>query len=122
MAVTVNKRFNIKQGDLLPVLEGRIIDRETGKGQSLDGATLEFHMKDEEGTVLISAPADIVGDQLVEEEMGYWKYEWQAGDTGPYSATERLIFEGEIQATFAGKPLTGPNTGNFKIIMAPEID
>jgi hypothetical protein len=126
--MAVNTVFYIKQGDLLPRLRGRIFDAVTGDGQDLTGATLEFHMSNADtGEVLISAPADVdlTVDQTDPAEGGWWIYEWQAGDTGPYSepgVDETLTFNGEIQATFAGKPLTSPNNAHFKIKMRNELD
>jgi hypothetical protein len=116
--------FYIKQGDLLPVLRGRIYDKKTKLGQDLTGAVLEFHMRNAEtGALVIAAGvAEVDGDQLVEEQMGLWKYEWQAGDTGPYDTENQVAFVGEIEATYAGKPLTGPNDRpGFTIIMPPEL-
>lgn len=112
MAITVNTKFYIKQNDLLPDLSGQFKDELTGTPQPLTGATLEFHMKDETGTVVINQPAAVVDSAL-----GKWKYEWQAGDTADAGR-----FEGEVQAMFAGKPLTGPNRKvGFSIIITPEI-
>lgn len=123
----VNRTFHIKQGDLLPRLRGRIFNPDTGDGQDLTGATLEFHMSDPEtGEVLIeaSAVADPDVDQTDPAEAGWWIYEWQAGDTGPYSdpgVDETKTFNGEIEATFAGKPLSSPNTRHFKIKMRNQL-
>lgn len=121
----VNTTFYIKQGDLLPILRGRIFDEVTGDGQDLTGATLEFHMSDSSsGEVLVSGAAAIDGDQLIEAERGLWRYEWQAGDTGPYSEAgvdETLTFLGEIEATIGGKPLTAPNKRHFKIKMRNQL-
>lgn len=119
-----NRTFSIKQGDLLPVLRGRIFDKETGVGQDLTGADLVFHMKNiETGELLVEAPAVADPDQVT--NIGWWEYEWQPGDTGPYSdpdVDETLSFKGEIQATYGTKPLTSPNTTHFTIKMRNQLN
>lgn len=122
----VNRTFYIKQGDLLPLLEGRIFDPETGEGQDLDGATLAFHMKDiETGELLVEGAATAQTPQSDPDVRGWWTYEWQAGDTGPYSdpsVDETVIFKGEVQATIGGKPLTAPNKTHFTIKMRNQLN
>jgi hypothetical protein len=116
--------FYIKQGNLLPVLKGRIFDEKTKAGQDLTGAVLEFHMKnaDTDEVIIPAGLAVVDGNQLIEEEKGLWRYEWQPGDTGPYDPKNAVMFVGEVEATFAGKPLTGPNDRvGFTIIMNPQI-
>jgi hypothetical protein len=116
--------FYIKQGDLLPVLRGRIFDEKTKAGQDLTGATLQFHMKnaDTDEVIIAAGVAVVDGNQLIEEEKGMWRYEWQPGDTGPYDPKNPVTFTGEVQADFAGKPLTGPNDRpGFRIIMEAQI-
>lgn len=123
---TVNKVFRIKQGDLLPILRGRIFDKVTGDAQDLTGATLRFHMKDPDtGDLLVDEAAAVFGDQSDPDDRGWWEYTWQAGDTGPYSdpdVDETLVFNGEIQATIGGKPLTAPNDSHFKIKMRNQLN
>jgi hypothetical protein len=121
----VNKTFRIKQGDLLPILRGRIRDRDTGEPQDLSVATLEFHMSSPDtGEVLVTGIALAFGDQNDPDDTGWWEYTWQPGDTGPYSdpgVDETLTFNGEIQATISGKPLTAPNDSHFKIKMRNQL-
>jgi len=121
----INKMFKIKQGDLLPTLMGRIFNPVTGDAQDLSTATLEFHMSDPDtGEVLINAVALAFGNQSTDEDRGWWEYTWVLGDTGPYSdpgVDETKIFNGEIQATIGGKPLTGPNDSHFKIKMRNQL-
>lgn len=113
MAVTVNTKFYIKQNDLLPDLTGQFLDEITGIPQDLTGATLLFHMKDPvTGTVKINRAASIDGTPT----DGRFRFLWESGDTDTAGT-----FEGEIQATFGIKPLTGPNRRNFKVVIAPEI-
>ncbi len=109
--MAINRKFYIKQNDLLPDLSGQFLDEDTGLPQPLTGAALEFHMKAPDGTVKVNQPAVITNS-----DEGRWKYEWQDGDTDTDG-----WFEGEVQAIFGGKPLTGPNRRNFTIIIAPEI-
>lgn len=113
----LNTTFRIKQGDLLPQLRGRFFQDKLGTlPQSLEGAALELHVKNSAGAVVITQPALPVLPQTTPENTGWWYYDWQPGDTDVAGT-----FEGEVQATFGSRPLTGPNTKNFKIIMFPEI-
>lgn len=114
--MAINNTFRIKQGDLLPQLRGRFVDKKTGAPQSLEGASLEFHMMDELGILKLTQPALPVLPQTDPDNTGRWYYDWQLGDTDTAG-----VFQGEVQATFGSKPLTSPNTKNMKIVIFPEI-
>jgi hypothetical protein len=108
----INRKFYIKQGDLLPALAGTFVDETTGAPQSLMGVTtLTFHMRNGAGEVVVSAAANVV-----DAAAGTFRYDWMSGDTAVAG-----VFEGEIEAIFTDRPLTGPNTRNFLITIMPEI-
>ncbi len=103
----ISADFYLKRGDLLPALTGTILNTVTGAPLNLTGAVLEFHMRNRQtGAVKIDATATIVGDPLV----GRFSYAWAGTDTDTAGA-----YDGEIEATFAGKPLTSPNDAHFTI-------
>ena len=105
--------FYIKQNDTAPSIEAALKDS-NGRVKSMANASLvRFHMKSENGTILIAGG----GGTIVNPTKGTVAYEWQTGDTsvvGIHSA------EFEIEYT-NGQIETFPNTGYIKVIVKGEL-
>lgn len=111
--IQVNLTAYMRQNDLLPPLRGQLLNAETGAPQDLTGASaVVLHLRNK-ALQTIKINAAVVVESA---KQGRWRYDWTGSDTD--TAGE---FEGEIQATFAGKPLTGPTQGVFTVTIAPEI-
>lgn len=87
--------FHIKVGDLAPSLTADLAD---GFGLPLDltGATVDFHMTDDTGVVVIDAAAEVVS-----AVPGRVRYNWVTGDTdvtGNYSAEFIVTKDGVTQS------------------------
>jgi len=66
----------VKQGDLLPVVEGTLyFEDETG--MDLTGCAAKFHMIDKDGTVKVDAAAVIIDVG----PPGVVEYQWSGSDT-----------------------------------------
>jgi uncharacterized protein YfaS (alpha-2-macroglobulin family) len=103
--------FIIKQNDTSPVIQAKLRTSQN-RPVNLIGATIAFHMKHENGTLKVNNPANIVDD-----EEGIVKYEWQTGDTskeGVYYAEFQVTYEDESVETF-------PNNGYIKIRIVKEL-
>lgn len=102
--------FYIKTNDLLPVIRAQLVGAD-GRPQKLSGVSVEFHMKDSVGTLVVNQTATVEN-----EARGVVYYTWQSGDTdtaGTYTA--------EFEASVAGKALTFPNDGNITVVIADEV-
>lgn len=105
--------FYIKRGDRLPALKGTIKNRVTGAAENLTGATLEFHMRNRQtGVLKVDAAAALDGAAT----LGRVKYEWGATDTDTVGA-----YDAEIEATFAGKPLSSPNDAHVTVYVYEDL-
>lgn len=105
--------FYIKQNDTAPSIEAVLLDS-NGRVRSMANASaVRFHMKSEQGTVLVE---DGVGS-VVNAAKGIVSYEWQSGDT---SNTGIHNAEFEIEYT-NGQIETFPNTGYIRVIVKDEI-
>lgn len=93
--------FNLKQGNLAPVLPA-ILKDETGVFPALPGATITFSMKTRD---LLTTIVDNQPVEIVDAEQGLVNYNWQEGDTDTPGK-----FYGEFTAILAdGTPVTFPN-------------
>lgn len=111
--IQVNLTAYMRQNDRLPSLRGQLLNAETGKPQDLTGASaVMLHLRPKGGGA-VKVNATVTVD---EAKQGRWHYDWAVGDTDTPGE-----FEGEIQATFSGKQLTGPTVGVFTVTIAPEI-
>ncbi len=105
--------FYIKQNDTAPSIEAGLTDS-NGRTKSMANASaVVFHMKDENGNVLIQ---DGVGT-IKSPAKGIVAYEWQTGDTANTG-----IHSAEFQVTYNnGQIETFPNTGYIKVIVKDEL-
>ena len=96
--------FQIKQGDRLPYLNATLVDSD-GVAVNLTGASANFLMRNEAGTVVVNASASVVS-----AAAGTVRYIWAAGDTatvGEYNA--------EFEITSDGLKRTFPSAGYLRI-------
>lgn len=104
--------FTIKQNDTSPALQASLQDY-AGAAVSLVGASVRFHMKGLDGSVVVDAPMVVVSDI-----GGVVRYNWQAADTdtvGTYYAEFEIAYlDGSIE--------TFPNTDNIAIVITPELN
>lgn len=104
--------FTIKQNDTSPALQATLQDY-AGTAINLVGATVRFHMKGLDGSVVVDAPMTVVSGV-----NGIVRYNWQAADTdtaGTYSA--------EFEVTYLDLSIeTFPNTDNIAIVITPELN
>jgi uncharacterized protein YfaS (alpha-2-macroglobulin family) len=102
--------FYIKTGDLLPLIRAQLTGA-GGRPQKLDGAAVEFHMRDAAGTLVVNANATVEN-----AARGVVSYAWVTADTdtaGTYSA--------EFEVSVAGKAMTFPNDSNITVVIADEV-
>jgi len=105
--------FYIKQNDTSPDFAAVLTDA-AGNLAALTGATVQFHMAEEDGTVVVDAVATVVSTVTATVS-----YAWQVGDTatpGKYYA--------EFEVTFSnGKVETFPNDRKgTRILIQPELN
>lgn len=112
----VNDRFYIKQGNTLPVLRGTFVDPETLAPLPIAGATLELHVRDSDGLVIIAAGTPVNLDNGTPALRGRWEYQFTADETAVPGE-----YEGEVEATFLSGILSAPNTRNFLILITEWI-
>jgi hypothetical protein len=93
--------FNIKQGDLLPVIQATALQAD-GTPLNLTGATVVFRMRKHLATTWKVNSAGAV----VTPASGIVSYTWIAGDTDTVG-----VYEAEFLATIGGKPQTLPTVG-----------
>lgn len=116
--------FYIKQGD---TAEAIVVRAEYDNGdpitEDLTGATCEFHLSLNDGTVVVAAgsgdittdPDDPTGPKLI-------GYQWEAGDTDDADASLNQPHFCEFEITLAdGRVFTVPNSYNIAVHVFPEI-
>lgn len=103
--------FTIKQNDTSPAIGAALKDA-NGLPVNLIGASISFHMKHENGRVVVDSPAIVVDDV-----NGVVKYEWKTGDTGIAG-----VHYGEFEVTYEDETIeTFPNKDYVKIRITKEI-
>jgi len=103
--------FTIKQNDTSPSIRATLTDA-SNTAIDLTAASVEFHMKHEDGTIMVNANAGILS-----ANSGIVKYDWVAGDT-----SRSGLNLGEFQVTYPGGTIeTFPNGGYIKIKIIDEI-
>lgn len=105
--------FFIKQNDTAPSIEAALTDSNGRRRSMTEASAVRFHMKDENGNILIQ---DGVGS-VINPAKGIIAYEWQAGDTAN-TGTHSAEFEVEYNN---GQIETFPNTGYIKVIVKDEL-
>jgi hypothetical protein len=105
--------FYIKQNDTAPSIEAGLTDS-NGRTKSMANASaVKFHMKDENGNILIENGLGTIKSPT----KGIVAYEWQTGDTANSG-----IHSAEFQVTYNnGQIETFPNTGYIKVIVKDEL-
>jgi uncharacterized protein YfaS (alpha-2-macroglobulin family) len=104
--------FTIKQSDTSPSIRATL-QNASGVAVNLNGATVRFHMKSVDGTLVIDRAMTITT-----AASGIVTYNWQAGDTstaGTYFAEFEVTYSDLSVETF-------PNTGNLPIVITPELN
>ena len=105
--------FHIKQNDTAPTIQAALTDSNGRKRDMSEVAAVLFHMKDENGNVLVESGVGNVQNA----SKGIVAYEWQEGDT-----SNTGIHSAEFQITYNnGQVETFPNTGYIKVIIKDEI-
>jgi len=105
--------FYIKQNDTAPTIEAALTDSNGRRKSMATASNVKFHMKDENGNILIQ---DGVGN-VNNPAKGIVAYEWQAGDTantGMHNAEFQIEYDNGQVETF-------PNTGYIKVIIKDEL-
>ena len=105
--------FFIKQNDTAPSLEAALTDANGRRRSMANVAYVRFHMKDENGNILVE---DGVGS-VINPTKGIIAYQWQAGDTAN-TGTHSAEFEVEYDN---GQIETFPNTGYIKVIIKEDL-
>ena len=104
--------FTIKQNDTSPALQATLQDY-AGSPINLVGASVRFHMKSLDGSVVVDAPMTVTSPST-----GVVVYSWQAADTdvaGTYYA--------EFEVTYSDLSIeTFPNTDSIAIVITPELN
>lgn len=104
--------FTIKQNDTSPALQATLQDY-AGTPINLVGATVRFHLKGLDGSLVVDAPMTVTNAL-----GGVVRYNWQAADTdvvGTYSA--------EFEVTYLDLSVeTFPNTDNIAVVITPELN
>lgn len=105
--------FYIKQGDLLPEIQGICKDEDTDLAIDLTAATgVKFRMfKPGSATPKI----DAVGS-FVDKANGVVKYSWQGTDTDT-----KGVYDAEFEVTFGAGTLTFPNWTHLKVKVTAEV-
>lgn len=108
--------LNMKRGDTAPPITATLQVGTTAV--DLEGATVQFHMRDSSGTVVIDAAAnnDQSGDGS-DGSLGQVSYDWSDGDTDIAG-----MYEGEWEVTFADSTVrTFPTLHNTQIRIVGDI-
>jgi predicted dehydrogenase len=103
--------FNLKQNDTSPNIQAQMFD---GDGSPVDitNATVRFHVRNAEGTVIIDEPAVILS-----ATDGTVEYGWVAADTATAGT-----FQAEFEVTYeSGKIETFPNSSYIEIVITDDI-
>jgi hypothetical protein len=106
--------FSIRQGDRLPVLRATLRDRD-GTVDLTSAGTILFHMRQQNGTAVVSGTAATYGAAA----HGTAQYEWAAGDTtiaGTYRAEFECIFTGDKHESFPNTP-----ANEFIVEVSPQV-
>jgi hypothetical protein len=109
--VAPNNTFFIKQGDRIPVIQEYLRNAD-GTAIILTGSTVEFHMRDGTGAIIINVAASII-DAI----NGLVEYDWAAPDTATAGTFYR---EWEVNLP-SGKTVTTPNYTDYPVQIAPQI-
>lgn len=104
--------FTIKQNDTAPSVEA-VLKNSAGTAVDLTGATVNFHMKDLGGTVVVDAAASVT-----DASGGTVQYDWDAADTDT-AGTFYAEFEVEYPD---GTIETFPNTGSVAVKIVKELN
>lgn len=104
--------FITKRGDLLPLLIATLSD--VNGPVDLTNATVQFHMRDSAGELVIDETATVDPDQTA--NTGLVTYTWQTGDTDTAGD-----YEAEFEAVFSGKPITFPKGSNLRVRIVGDI-
>ena len=103
--------FTIKQNDTSPALQATLKDA-NGDAVDVTGATIRFHMRDDEGTVKVDAAGAIVT-----AASGIIEYNWLAADTDTVG-----VYEAEFEVTYADSTVeTFPNDGYIRVRVKDDI-
>jgi hypothetical protein len=105
--------FYIKQNDTAPSIEAVLTDSNDRARSLATASAVRFHMKRENGAVVISAGTG----SIVNPGKGIVKYEWQSGDTKNVG-THTAEFEVEYSN---GQIETFPNSSYIKVIVKGEL-
>lgn len=104
--------FNLKQNDTSPSIQTTLLD---GNGLAVDitgNLGVTFHMRNEEGTVIIDTAATVVT-----AGSGIVRYDWDAADTAAAGT-----FQAEFEVTYSdGKIETFPNASYIEVIITDDI-
>lgn len=105
--------FYIKQNYTAPTIEAVLTDSNGRVKSMADASTVKFHMKSEQGTILVEDGVGSVKNAL----KGIVAYQWQSGDT-----SNTGIHNAEFQIEYNnGQIETFPNTGYIRVIVKDEI-
>lgn len=104
--------FTIKQNDTAPSVEA-VLKNSAGTAVDLTGATVNFHMKDLSGTVVVDAVASVT-----DGSGGTVQYDWNSADTDT-AGTFYAEFEVEYPD---GTIETFPNTGSVAVKIVKELN
>lgn len=103
--------FRIKQNDTSPAIKALLKDGRK-RPINLNGASIRFHMKDENENVVVDDEAEVL-----DEEKGEVVYYWKENDTNLVGTCLA-----EFQVTYNdGKIETFPNTNYIRIGIIAEI-
>lgn len=107
--------FEIGEDDLLPVIEGTLLQDGDPIPGGLSGATVKFHMVGPLPATTVKVNANATIDDAVACEVSY---AWVAGDTDTPGT-----YQGEWQVTFTGaKPATfPPKKPKISIVVHPQL-
>jgi hypothetical protein len=108
--------FFIKRGDTLPVVSG--VAEAGGVPIDLTDATADFHLTEQDGTLVLDQVAAIDIDQVA--NPGLIVYAWAVGETD--DLREDAEYLAEFQVTFLdGAILTVPNDRNLTVRVTGDL-
>jgi len=109
--------FEIKRGDLAPILRARCMDGSDGSAVDLSSATsIKLKIKDDNNILIVDAVMT-KEDQTQAATKGYVRYSWVTGDTDSSG-----VFRGEVEVTWSdGKPQTYPRDSYFTVIVYDDL-
>jgi len=112
--VTLRQQRRIKRNDTSPPLRAQIVNASNGQPLDLTGATVRFHMVDEDGALSVDAAALIEAP----ETNGIVRYDWAAGDTANAGH-----FDAEFEITLlGGAKETHPQGGFIQVHILEDLD